>query len=121
MTDDALDLRPGELALVVPLVALLCSRCRPGPQRSRTTRSRRRARRTPSDDAIPMISTPHVDWFAIATILALLGASFVALLGAVLVPRTAARLRRDRLRARLRRRARAVDLALREQRRRRTA
>ena len=33
-----------------------------------------------------MIHTPHVDWFAISTILVLLGASFVALLGAVLVP-----------------------------------
>jgi NADH-quinone oxidoreductase subunit N len=33
------------------------------------------------------IHTPHVDWFSISTILALLGASFVALLGAVLVPR----------------------------------
>ena len=34
-----------------------------------------------------MISTPHVDWFSISTILVLLGASFVALLAAVLVPR----------------------------------
>jgi len=33
-----------------------------------------------------VIHTPHVDWFAISTILALLGASFVSLLGAVLVP-----------------------------------
>ena len=33
-----------------------------------------------------MIHTPHVDWFALATILALLAASFVSLLGAVLVP-----------------------------------
>ena len=38
-----------------------------------------------------MIHTPHVDWFAISTILALLGASFVALLSAVLVPRSARR------------------------------
>ena len=38
-----------------------------------------------------MIHTPHVDWFAISTILVLLGASFVALLGAVLVPRGARR------------------------------
>ncbi|HZS23718.1 MAG TPA: NADH-quinone oxidoreductase subunit N [Gaiellaceae bacterium] len=34
-----------------------------------------------------MIHTPHIDWFAISTYLALLGASFVALLAAVLVPR----------------------------------
>jgi NADH-quinone oxidoreductase subunit N len=34
-----------------------------------------------------MIHTPHVDWFSISTILVLLGASFVALLGAVLVPK----------------------------------
>jgi NADH-quinone oxidoreductase subunit N len=33
-----------------------------------------------------MIHTPHVDWFSISTILVLLGASFVALLGAALVP-----------------------------------
>ncbi|MES1246341.1 MAG: NADH-quinone oxidoreductase subunit N [Actinomycetota bacterium] len=34
-----------------------------------------------------MIHTPHVDWFSISTILVLLGASFLALLSAVLVPR----------------------------------
>ena len=34
-----------------------------------------------------MIATPHVDWFAISTVLVLVGTSFVALLGAVLVPR----------------------------------
>jgi NADH-quinone oxidoreductase subunit N len=38
-----------------------------------------------------MIQTPHIDWFALATILALLAASFISLLGAVLVH---ARLRR---------------------------
>jgi NADH-quinone oxidoreductase subunit N len=38
-----------------------------------------------------MIQTPHVDWFAISTILVLLGASFLALLAAVLVPRPARR------------------------------
>ena len=38
-----------------------------------------------------MIHTPHVDWFAISTMLVLLGASFVALLGAVLVPAGARR------------------------------
>ena len=35
-----------------------------------------------------MIATPHVDWFAISTMIVLLGASFVALLSAVLVPRS---------------------------------
>ncbi len=34
-----------------------------------------------------MIRTPHVDWFALTPVLALLGAAGVALLGAVLVPR----------------------------------
>ncbi len=38
-----------------------------------------------------MINTPSVDWFSISTILVLLGASFVALLGAVLVPERARR------------------------------
>jgi NADH-quinone oxidoreductase subunit N len=33
-----------------------------------------------------VIHTPHIDWFSITPILVLLGASFVALLGAVLVP-----------------------------------
>ena len=33
-----------------------------------------------------MIHTPHVDWFALSTILTLLGASAIALLSAVLVP-----------------------------------
>jgi NADH-quinone oxidoreductase subunit N len=38
-----------------------------------------------------VITTPTIDWFALSTILVLLGASGVALLGAVLVPRTARR------------------------------
>ena len=33
------------------------------------------------------IQTPPIDWFAIATVLTLLGAAGIALLGAVLVPR----------------------------------
>ena len=37
------------------------------------------------------LHTPHVDWFALSTILALLGASGIALLGAVLVPSGARR------------------------------
>jgi NADH-quinone oxidoreductase subunit N len=39
-----------------------------------------------------VIHTPHIDWFALATILALLAASFVSLLGAVLVPQSARRM-----------------------------
>jgi NADH-quinone oxidoreductase subunit N len=38
-----------------------------------------------------VIHTPSVDWFALSTILVLLAASFVALLGAVLVPERARR------------------------------
>jgi len=38
-----------------------------------------------------VIQTPHVDWLALAPTLALLGASGVALLGAVIVPRAAVR------------------------------
>ena len=34
-----------------------------------------------------MIDTPSVDWLALSPVLALLGATGVALLGAVLVPR----------------------------------
>jgi NADH-quinone oxidoreductase subunit N len=38
-----------------------------------------------------MIHTPHVDWFAISTMLVLLGTSFVALLSAVIGPRSSRR------------------------------
>jgi NADH-quinone oxidoreductase subunit N len=38
-----------------------------------------------------VIDTPHVDWLALAPTLALLGASGIALLGAVIVPRAAER------------------------------
>jgi NADH-quinone oxidoreductase subunit N len=38
-----------------------------------------------------VIDTPHVDWLALSPTLALLGASAIALLGAVIVPRTAVR------------------------------
>ena len=34
-----------------------------------------------------MIPTPHVDWFALAPELVMLGASAIALIGAVVVPR----------------------------------
>src|SRR5581483_5999632 len=52
-------------------------------------RRRRAERRRPG--AVQVIHAPHVDWFALSTVLALLGASGVALLGAVLVPRPARR------------------------------
>ncbi len=38
------------------------------------------------------LHTPHIDWFAFATIFALIGTAFLALLCAVLVPRAARRL-----------------------------
>jgi len=38
-----------------------------------------------------VIDTPHVDWLALSPTIALLGASAIALLGAVLVPRPAVR------------------------------
>src|SRR5207248_1542552 len=52
-----------------------------------------RARRADAgrEGAVQVIHTPSVDWFALSTILVLLGASGVALLGAVLVPRRARR------------------------------
>src|SRR2546423_2143447 len=52
---------------------------------------RRRRAGAGGQPGIQVIQTPHVDWWAITPILVLLGASFVALLGAVLVPRTARR------------------------------
>ena len=111
--DEALDLRPGELALVLPLVAcLLALSAWPAlvsessfpSDRACCARSRR----------IAVIDTPNVDWLALSPTLALLGASGVALLAAVLVPRldAANRLRGRRVR-RLRRRGRVRGRPLR--------
>src|SRR5207244_1199141 len=44
-----------------------------------------------AERGLTVISTPHVDWFALSPTLALLGAGAMALLGAVLVPRRARR------------------------------
>ena len=92
---ESLDLRLGELALLVPLVAILLAlsawpavdqrppRSRPAPLR-RPRRRRRRDRRRLDPD-------PAVDWLALSPSLALLAASAICLLGAVLVPRRAER------------------------------
>ena len=117
VTDEALDLRPGELALVVPLVAGLLflsawpagisnhSFFGPSPSGGREERVQ------------VTLNTPPIDWFGLSPILTLIGASFVALLCAVLVPRAVRRVAAagDR-RRRLHRRDRARRLALRRQR-----
>ena len=75
------DLRPLELALVVPLVAaLLFLSAWPASISERSF--------PPIDptEAVRVIPTPKVDWLALSPTLALLGASGVALLGSVLVP-----------------------------------
>ena len=38
------------------------------------------------------LNTPHIDWFGLSPVLALIGTSFFALLCAVLVPRTVRRI-----------------------------
>ena len=81
--DDAPDLRPVELAIVVPLVGLLLflSAWPALDLGARLPADPRRA-----DGGRAVIPTPKVDWLALAPTLALLGASGVALLGSVLVP-----------------------------------
>ncbi len=87
VADEALDLRPGELALVVPLVGVLLALSAwpagishhsffgPSPAAD-------------GEGAVQVsLHTTHVDWFGLGTIFALIGASFLALLCAVLVPR----------------------------------
>ena len=64
-----------------------------------------------------MLNTPHIDWFGLSPVLTLIGASFVSLLCAVLVPRACAARRGHRRRGgRLHRRNRPRRLALRRQR-----
>ncbi len=82
--DEALDLRPGELAIVVPLSRCCCS-CRPGRRRSRIGCLRWLSLIASS------IPRPPVDWFAISPSLALLAAAGVCLLVAVLVPKAGRR------------------------------
>ena len=80
----SLDLRPVELALVVPLVAaLLALSAWPAVDHRPLVPAVDRRRR----EALRVITTPKVDWLALSPTLALLGASGVALLGSVLVPR----------------------------------
>ena len=80
--EDAPDVRPFELAIVVPLVALCsCSRLAGLDLRACVAAGGR-----PADRGDAVIETPTVDWLALAPTLALLGASGVALLGSVLVP-----------------------------------
>ena len=79
--DEAPDLRPLELALVVPLVgrAALPLGLAGLDLRALVPDGRR-------DRGVRVITTPKVDWLALSPTLALLGASGVALLGSVLVP-----------------------------------
>ena len=81
-----MDLRPGELALLVPLVGVLLA-LSVWPAGISSHSFAGDSPTTGSQGAVQVIATPHIDWFAISTILVLLGASFIALLCAVLVPR----------------------------------
>ena len=93
MSESALDLRLGELAIVVPLVLCLI-----GLSAWPNLISGRAA--APDADRLDavraMIVKPHVDWFALAPSLALLGASGLLLMVAVFVPPAAAARRRPR-------------------------
>ena len=122
VSDAALDLRRGELAVLVPLVAILLvlsawpnavsghSFGRAAPCRARPAARHR----LPIPAAgCTVIHKPHVDWFALSPTLALLGAAGLLLLVAVFLPRAGPagglgdRLRRGlRDRVRVRRRAR---------------
>ena len=89
MTDAALDLRPAELMIVVPLVAcLLALSVWPAAITDHITSAARR-RHAPLHVDHQMIQTPHIDWFALSPELTLLGAAALCLFAAVLVPRAA--------------------------------
>ena len=79
--EEALDLRAGELALVLPLLLILLGLSRSGPRSSARARSSPRGT-TRGDPAV--IDTPTVDWLALSPTIALLAAAGVALLSALL-------------------------------------
>ena len=91
----ALDLRPAELGVLVPLVALLLVLSAwPAAITDRSFLRRRRLERRRSGVQVILaaLNTPHIDWLALSAPLALLGAGGVNLLAAVLVPRRAQRI-----------------------------
>ncbi len=91
VSDEALDLRPGELALIVPLVGVLLALSVWPAGISHHSFAPDSPDRRGAERVQVSLNTPPIDWFALSPILTLTGAAFVALLGAVLVPRTARR------------------------------
>ena len=88
VSDSALDLRVGELAVVVPLVLCLIGLSAwPNLISSRASRQRTSAHVLRRGGERQMIHHPHVDWFALSPSLALIGASGLLLMVAVFVPR----------------------------------
>ena len=94
MSEQALDLRPAELSIVVPLVAcLLALSAWPAAISGNHHRESRRSppwydwllRRVRAADTV--IDTPSVDWFALSPSLVALAAAAICLLSAVLLPR----------------------------------
>ena len=85
VSDSALDLRPAELGVTVPLLAcLLALSVWPAAITQHSFRGDRAGRR---GGGVQVIDRPHIDWFALAPVNALLVATALALLCAVLVPR----------------------------------
>ena len=95
MREESPDLRFGELALVVPLVAILLVLSAWPAAISERSFPARRAGHPLGGGAVIVaasIATPQVDWLALSPALALLGRRpAICLLGAVLVRRAARR------------------------------
>ena len=87
VSEAALDLRPAELGIVVPLVGL------PARALGLARSNQRQHHRALGPDPVlttvwhRMIDTPSVDWFALSPSLVALGAAAICLLSAVLTPR----------------------------------
>ncbi len=84
--EEALDLRAGELGLVIPLLLVLLglSIWPALVSESSFTRSDARPYASLRDTREPVIDTPSVDWFALSPPIALLAAAGLALLSALL-------------------------------------
>ena len=104
MREESLDLRLGELALLVPLVAILLAlSVWPAVDQRALVPERSSADVLFGGGAVIVaasIPTPQVDWLALSPPLALLAAAAICLLGAVLVPRRGASRLLGRLRGR---------------------
>ena len=114
VTDAALDLRPAELGILVPLIGyVLALSAWPAAISERAFRTTRPRSGSGAAVIVAAIPTPDVDWVGLSPSLVALGAASLALLGSVVVgPRPAPAARCGRCRARVHRHARRRGLRL---------